>query len=153
AKPYVLVRPPAVHFAFAAGVASPESRTVRITSKATGLTFTATATTAKGGKWLAITPNSGNVPGTITASINTSVASTLTPGIYTGNIEVKVPGAAQEIHNVHVALRVPAPEDMAEFEIEPGGIVFKATLGGANPATQKVELEAEGVATIAWNAA
>ncbi len=151
-KPKVHVTPKALHFVVAGGVVSPSSRTLRIESKATGLSFTATATTAKGGAWLKISPSSGSVPGSLNVSVDTAVALTLAVGVYTGNIEVKVPGAAQEVHNVIVALKVGGAGEPIRLEVEPAGLAFVAKAGGPNPAPKKVKLEAEGAASLSWTA-
>lgn len=154
-RPRVRVSPRSVQFSFslATHVATPGSRAIQISSEASGLTFTASATTAAGGNWLAITPASGALPGTITASINATVANTLAVGTYTGNIQINTPGASQTVHNVHVALRVLSATQPPKLEVEPGGLLFSATAGGSNPASKNVKLEAEGAASIAWTAA
>ncbi len=151
-KPRAQVTPRALNFAAGQGKVSPDSRTLKIGSKGTGLKFTATATTAKGGDWLKITPSSGSVPGSITVSINSAVALALAPGVYTGNIEVKIAGAAQEVNNVLVALKVFGTGETPRLEVEPGGLAFTATAGGSNPQAKKLKLEAEGAASIAWTA-
>ncbi len=152
-KPRVFVRPKAMRFLFHlnGGFASPGSRTIEITGK-TSLPFTATAT-SQGGNWLTINPASGMVPGSITVSINGGVAGTLAPGWYTGNVEVKTPGAIKETHNVHVGLRVLAASEPARLDIDPGALAFHATAGLASPASQKITVRASGAASIAWTAA
>jgi uncharacterized protein (TIGR03437 family) len=118
----------------------------------TGPTFTATASTGKGGAWLLITPATGSIPGSITASVDPQVATGLAPGIYTGKIEVDVPGTAKETNTVHVALKVFSPDEKPRLDVDPAGVAFRATLGGSDPASQPVNLIPEGVASLAWTA-
>ncbi|MBI2816032.1 MAG: hypothetical protein HYX72_03745 [Acidobacteria bacterium] len=136
----------------ATGVVSPATRTIRINTTSTGLNFTATATTAKGGNWLKITPASGAVPGSITASVDAANATSLAPGLYTGAIEVKTPGAAKQLSTILVGLRVKSQDDKPHLELEPGGLAFNATVGGSGPSAKQVELQPEGAASLAWNA-
>ena len=154
-KPAAIVSPRELRFTAttgATGVVSPASRVINIRSTATGLNFSATATTSKGGAWLAITPLSGAVPGTITASVSAAIATKLAPGFYTGAIEVKVPGTQKELTTVHVRLKVFTPEEKTRLDVEPGGLSFSATLGGADPAAKPVKLVPEGVASLVWSA-
>ncbi len=151
AEPRVRVRPKVLQFSVAEGTVSPESRVLEVKSEAVGLTFTATAETARGGDWLNITNDSGAVPGEITVTVVSAVALALEPGVYTGNIEVMVPGAAKEVHNVHVALKVFGEEDTPRLKLRPGGMAFVAVEGGANPEAKEVELEPKGAASIVWN--
>lgn len=149
-KPVVVVSPRAITFTATGGTASPASRTINVSSKATGLTYAATASTAKGGDWLKITGASGAVPGTITA---TATPGTLAPGVYTGSIAVKISGATQETKNVTVALKVFGPNDAARLEVEPAAVAFTAVKGGSNPSAKTVKLEPEGITSLAWTAA
>ena len=154
-KPVVRVRPKVLHFTATpgtGGTVSPASLPVSVESTATGLTFTATASTGSGGNWLSITPLSGNVPGTITASVVASVATALAPGVYTGKIEVQVTGATQEVHNVLVTLKVFGPSDTPRLRVEPAAVSFVTSQGGSNPAAKPVRLRPEGAASIAWTA-
>ncbi|MCZ6492292.1 MAG: hypothetical protein O7A06_17395 [Acidobacteria bacterium] len=151
AEPRVRVRPKALQFSVAEGTVSPESRTLEVKSEAAGLTFTATVETARGGDWLSITPDSGAVPGEITVAVVSGVVLALEPGVYTGNIEITVPGAAKEVHNVHVALKVFGAEDTPRLKLRPGGMAFVAVESGANPEAKEVELEPKGAASIAWD--
>jgi len=134
------------------GTVSPASRTVHITSTTSGLSFTAAATTAKGGAWLKISPASGPVPSSITASVDASIATALAPGFYTGSITVTVAGAAKAVNPVHVGLKVFDTGEAPRLDIDPAGVAFKATLGGPDPGAQQVTLEPEGAASLAWTA-
>ncbi len=157
AKSSVVVQPRELIFTATGGVVSPPSLDVSVTSTATGLTFTATPSTGKGTNWLSVTPTTGGVTTSskFSASVLTSAIGSLLPGVYTGQIEVKVAGATQESKTVHVALKIFGPGESARLDADPDGVTFKGVQGGANPAAAKITLEAEGIgaAGIPWTAA
>ncbi|SRR5579871_962751 len=154
-QPVVHVHPKVMEFHFGQGVVTPASRDIHITSQATGLSFTAAASTASGGNWLSVSPTSGSITTSsfTTASVSASVAGTLAPGWYLGKIEIQTPGASQVTHDVVVALKVHGANESIELEVEPGGIGFSAVAGQSSPGPQSVLLEVEGGATLAWTAA
>ena len=152
----VRVRPRALRFTATpgeGGTVSPASLPVSIESDTEGLPFTASATTASGGDWLDIAPTSGPVPGEITASVVAAVATALAPGVYTGQIEVIVEGASQEVHTVQVTLKVFGPDDTPRLKVNPAAVSFVGSEGGADPASKPVRLRSEGAAAIDWTAA
>lgn len=151
-KPRVTVTPKSLSFTAVGGTATPASRTIKIDSASTGLSFTSKATTARGGNWLSVTPAAGSVPATLTASVTVG---SLAPGVYSATVEIKVPGAAQETCTVYVALKVAAAgtTETPHLELEPGALAFTGVRGGANPAAQKVNLEVEGATGVPWTAA
>ncbi len=83
------------------GSNAPPSQQVQVnTSSSSAVTFNATAYTADGGTWLAVTPATGNASGQAAGSLSVSVNPTgLAPGIYTGDINVSI-GAQLESVNV-----------------------------------------------------
>jgi len=148
-KPRVTVTPKSLSFTAVGGVVSPASRTIKIDSTSTGLSFTARATTAQGGNWLSVTPASGSVPATLTASVTVG---SLAPGVYSATVEIKVPGAAQETYTVYVALKVAAAgaTETPHLELEPGSLAFTGVRGGANPDPKTVKLQVEGASSVPW---
>ena len=151
----VRVRPRALRFTAtpgAGGTVSPASLPITIESATEGLTFTAEASTASGGDWLEIDPESGSVPGEISASVVASVATALAPGLYTGQIEVTIDGDLQAVHTIHVTLKVFGPDDTPRLVVNPAAVSFVGSEGGANPAAKSVRLHPEGTASIDWTA-
>ena len=149
-QPSVRVRPRALRFTATpgdGGTVSPASLPVTIESETAGLTFTALATTASGGNWLTIDPSSGPVPGEITASVVPAVATALAPGLYTGQIEVTIDGALQEVHTIHVTLKVFGPDDTPRLVVNPAAVSFVGSEGGADPAAKSVRLRQIGRAS------
>jgi uncharacterized protein (TIGR03437 family) len=163
AIPVVSVTPSAVGFDYADSVLTPPSGTVTVTSSSSGLSFTASASTAKGGNWLTVTPASGAVTtsSSVTVSVSGSVAAALSAGIYTGNITIKVPGAAKNTFTVLASLQVFPSGQTPFFVLEPGAVLFTAApsttapvspspiLPSSNP--QSVNLEVVGSTTLGWS--
>jgi len=145
----VQITPSAVEFCLCGGVLTPPSAAVQLTSRLTGLSFTATVVTAQGGNWLNVTPPAGTIPGTITVS---ATPGSLAAGVYTGAIFLSIKGAVTEQHNVPVTLRVSPLVEAPRLVVRPGAIAFQAVRGGANPAAQQVALEPHGAASIPFQA-
>jgi uncharacterized protein (TIGR03437 family) len=82
-----------------------QSRSLQI-GGTTGAAWTATATTSTGGAWLSISPGSGQIPASLTATINSA---SLKQGTYQGSITVQEPGATPLSSTISVMLEVTAP--------------------------------------------
>jgi len=151
--PVVSVTPPAVAFQFADGVLTPQSAPVSVTSTSSGLSFTASATTAKGGNWLTVSPASGAVSSSssVTVGVSSSVAASLSAGIYTGTVTIKVPGASKGTFTVLASLQVFPSGQTPFFELEPGALLFAGQPGATNPAAQSVNLLVVGSTSLAWS--
>jgi uncharacterized protein (TIGR03437 family) len=104
--PYLV--PGGVFFTSIAGATSgPPAQQVQVnTSSATAVAFNASTSTADGGTWLSVTPNTGNVSGQTSGSIVISVdPAGLAAGIYSGNVTVSI---GQLIESVNVTFVVSA---------------------------------------------
>ena len=64
----VHIAPPVVNFTSTDGTTAPASVAVRVRSRLSGLTFTATPSTSRGGDWLKISAMMSEIPGTIDVS-------------------------------------------------------------------------------------
>lgn len=128
---------------------SPASKTVTfITDSTTGYPYTTVASTALGGSWLSVSPASGTATGggTITVSVSPSVIAGLSPGFYSGEVQINFSGGSPNAHrSIGVGLRIYGPTDPPQLMVGPGGIGFAASVGGANPASQHVNVRAESV--------
>ena len=158
AIPVVAVTPGAVAFQFANGVLTPQSSKVSVTSGSSVLSFTASASTAKGGNWLTVSPASGTVTSSssVTAGVSSSVAASLSVGIYTGTVTIKVPGASKNTFTVLASLQVFASGQAPFFELEPGTLLFGGAPNAASPSTtspnpQSVSLLVIGSTTLGWS--
>ncbi|MDA0168687.1 hypothetical protein OJ998_06280 [Solirubrobacter taibaiensis] len=100
AGPTLSVTPSALSFWSTRGQGNPAPKTVDVANAGSGsLAYAAT----ENGSWLSITGASGNAPGAIKASINTSG---LAAGTYTAQITITAPGAADAPRTVPVTLTV-----------------------------------------------
>ena len=129
------VSQPAINVTAIAGVVSPSVQTISVTStNSTALTFLATASTNPVGlTWLAVTPNSGNTPNNLQATINPTG---LAVGVYTGSITVSSSTSGVPALTIPVTLTVYASTAVAT----PTTLTFTQAAGGAAPDSQSVQI-------------
>jgi hypothetical protein len=131
------------------GGANPLPQILTIPSTGTNFYYSAVATTATGGSWLAISNNTGcalcTTPGTITASITAGAA--LAAGTYTGQIVITSQYGTQSM-TVPVTLTVGAAAPF--FDNVQGQISFSIQTGGGNPPTQPVQIRDAGFGSLNW---
>ncbi|MBI4903867.1 MAG: BACON domain-containing protein [Acidobacteria bacterium] len=88
-SPTMVVSPTALTFDFQTGGSTPASQTLTVGATAGAsaalLNFSATFTTASGGSWLTVTPQSGTTPGSLTVSASPTG---LPLGTYSGTITI-----------------------------------------------------------------
>ena len=132
------------------GAVTPASAAVQITSIATGLTFSATASTVSGANWLSVTPASGSVPGTLSVSAD---ATGLAEGIYSGLVKVAIQGSISAERLVVVMLRVgTTPAQTPRLRTHPGAALFQMVQGASLPAPVQVSVLALGAPSISFSA-
>jgi hypothetical protein len=93
----------AVYFEYESGRTPVSSRTVKVYSSGSPLTFT---TAALGGSWLSVTPSGGTTPTNLTVSVD---ATGLASGRYTGTLSIAATGA--NTINLPVVLVVATGDD------------------------------------------
>jgi uncharacterized protein (TIGR03437 family) len=88
----IVATPASLSFGYTLNTAAPPAQTVQITATAPAgvgtlaiFPFTATASTTDGANWLSVTPPSGNVPGSVSVSVNPQG---LAVGNYTGTLTI-----------------------------------------------------------------
>jgi uncharacterized protein (TIGR03437 family) len=110
-SPTIIVSPASLApVTFQIGSANPQGQTVAVAIAGGGAAaFNATATTANGGNWLSVSPNTGATPQNIFVTINPAgLAASITP--YQGTISIVVAGATNSPLTLPIALTVtPAP--------------------------------------------
>ncbi len=79
------------------------TQSIALTPSTGALPFTVNVSTASGGNWLIVTPLNGAAPGNLDVSANPSG---LPPGLYSGTIQLSVPGAANPTINIPVTFTV-----------------------------------------------
>ncbi len=98
--PALAVTPASLAFSFSNGGAVPAAQTVSITNTGGGaLAWTASSNVY----WLAVSPASGNAPGSLTVSLNPA---NLAAGTYNGAVQISAAGAAGSPVSVAVTLTV-----------------------------------------------
>ena len=143
----VQISPPVINFTATNGTTAPASVDVRLHSRLSGLTFTATASTSSGGEWLIIDPDPamGEIPGTINVS---ATPGDLPTGIYIGLVMLEIDGTVMEERSIPVVLRIGTPAGLPRLRTRPGAVVFRATESGEDPAAAEVEVTAHGAFSI-----
>jgi uncharacterized protein (TIGR03437 family) len=126
AAPAPDLAPAGLFFTAVAGGTAAAAQAVQVnTSSTAAATFNASTSTADGGTWLSVTPNTGTASGQTAGSLSVSADPTsLAPGIYSGSVSVSI-GALLESVNV-------------TFVVQPAGA------SAARPATERFKPEAAG---------
>lgn len=128
----LLVGPSTLTFTYIGAGLQPSSQPLLVASSGAPLSFSASATTAAGGVWLAVGPAGGTTPATLTVSVNPAA---LAPGTYRGTIAVTAPGASNPTVLVGVNLIVRITSQVAA---DPSRLSFQYLTGGAAPPPQKL---------------
>jgi hypothetical protein len=104
--PLLSVNPTLLSFMLEAGGSPPSAQSVSVTSDvpSSGVPLAASASTATGGNWLAVSPAQSSTPGTFAVSIKPV---TLVPGVYTGSVVITSSTASNSPVTIPVTLTVP----------------------------------------------
>jgi len=140
--------PTSLSFSASAGSAAAGSRQVALTSNVAGLAWVASARTSSGGSWLSISPASGQIPASITVSVD---ATNLAAGTYQGSLDVTAPGASPSLVTIAVTFTVSAPLSR-NLSVQPASLSFQISAGGAPPPDQALRIENAGGGTLSWTA-
>ncbi len=102
------VSPASLNFAYTMGLVTPAAQTVQLSASGGIAPFTTSVATKDGGKWLTVTPASGNTPAALSVAVNPQG---LAAGSYTGTITVNSTSAiAQPLVTVNFTIaQVPKP--------------------------------------------
>jgi hypothetical protein len=130
------------------GGANPLPQVLSIASTGTNFNFyNASVSTSKGGSWLQLSSTSGvfGTPRAFTVSLN---ASTLPPGIYTGEI------IFSEYSTNTMAITVPVTLTVTScgpfFDSLPGLMSFSFPASSTNPPSQTVQIHPAGWGAVKW---
>lgn len=115
------------------GAATPPQIITVLNSGAGTLNFSASPSTVTGGNWLSVTQQSSSV----TVSVNPAG---LAAGDYYGQIKFTAQGAANSPQVASVVLNVLSPADSPGASVQPSGLIFVGTAGGANPAAKSLSI-------------
>ena len=152
--PIILVSQTGLTYQSVAGGGNPLSQDVAILNVGQGsMNWTATALTLSGNNWLSISPASGAVTtpfvsfSIATVSVNSS---SLAPGNYFGQIQVRADGASNAPQTISVVLNVFAPGTALAPELRPSGLVFIGSKDNT-PGSQTVAIANRGTVTFGYN--
>jgi uncharacterized protein (TIGR03437 family) len=144
--------PTSLTFSQVATAAAPANQTITLSVSGPNsgtLPFSAAAATDTGGSWLAVSPaTGGTAPGVVTVSIS-SLAASLAPGTYTGQVVLSSvtssnPGGKLV---VPVTLTVTSAPALAA---SPLGVTLTGNAGGANPTAQVMITSANSTGPLAF---
>jgi hypothetical protein len=121
-----------------------------VASTGANFNFSSAVYTASGGNWLTLS-NLGNGCCTTTETLTVGVdASTLTAGIYTGEIVLQQYFQQTMALTVPVTLTVIASGSAPFFDSLPGQISFSLATGAGAPAAQNLQIRNAGTGTLHW---
>jgi len=148
ATPTYRVTPATLSFSALAG-ANEANASLELRSSTPGLGYTARAT---GGTWLTVSPQTGQMPSTLTVTARTEG---LAAGTYTARIEITVPLANPSRTDITVTLTVTAsgpkltvPSQPLTFTVSEGGGAVSTALRAANEGSGSLTFQA--AATEPW---
>ncbi len=131
-------------FTQAQGGPVPPSQNVTLTSTGGSASFTAQVIPITGGNWLTLSTQSGTIStsGTLTASINPTVANTLSASAnpYTSQISLAFPGTSTPPITLNVNLTVTTQT----LTVTPQTLSFSYQVGGSTPASQPITVSTTG---------
>jgi len=146
ATPTIGFSPTAFTFTGGQGGTLPASQALVISNSGGGaLSWTVSANNTT---WLSLSPLSGTGAGSSTVTVNTAG---LAAGTYTGTITISAVGASNSPRTVPVTLTVTVAASPT-ISRSPATLTFSGTQGGANPASQAVNITNSGTGSLTWTA-
>ncbi len=130
-----------LQFQAVSGFPQPVPQSIAVANQGTGsLSFSANPSTLSGGSWLTVSSSSGTAGNSTPAAVNIQTnPAGLAPGVYFGRVDFTAQGAMNSPQSVEVVLTVSAASTSPGVSVSPVALNFVAS-GGANPATQSVEI-------------
>jgi PKD repeat protein/subtilisin family serine protease len=142
--PVIQVTPERLEFQAIQGEPNPEPKTLQITNAGGGtLAWSAAADVP----WLKLSPERGTAPSSLTVAVEISGLPVAT---HSGRITITATGASNSPLVVPVTLVIQPPPQPATIQVRPEQLNFRATLGGANPASQTLQISNIGGGIMNW---
>jgi hypothetical protein len=146
APPQLSVTPASLSFSATQGAGNPAAKSLAVANTGGGsLTFSA----SDDAPWLLVTPASGTAPQSLTVSADIAA---LPPGEHTAAVTVTSAGNQGSPATIPVTLNI-APAPPPALSVSPATLTFNATVGGAAPAAQTVNVTNSGGGSLTFNAA
>jgi len=128
-----------------AGTSGSSGNSIQAHDSSDSVSFTATATTNKGGNWLTVSPTSGTTPATVTASIDSGG---LAVGTYNGTITITP--ASGPVQTVSIRLDVINPQTLSAT---PSPVAFTYAQGAPAPDAKTVTVSTNSGPALSLSAA
>ena len=135
-SPTLIVSPSALSFYYEQGFPTPSPQTFSVSGGNTN--FTASASTAFGGKWLFINNVGGTTPDTLGVTVQPT---SLAPGTYTGTISIGSAGASNSPVSIPVTLTV---AKAGHLTASPASLSFDAQVGSPISQGQTITVSSTG---------
>ncbi len=133
-QPNIVLSQTGLSFGAVMGGSATPPQVITVENSGAGtLTFSAAASTFSGGNWLSVSSSSTSV----TVSVNPAG---LAAGAYYGQIKFVAQGAANSPQIASVVLNVVTPANSPGATVQPSGLIFVATAGGAIPAAKTLSI-------------
>jgi glucose/arabinose dehydrogenase/PKD repeat protein len=141
--PNLSVSPTSLSFSGGVGAPNPASKTVAVSNTGGGtLNFSA----SDDASWLTVTPATGTAPRDLTVSVDVSG---LAAGTHTATLRVESAGANGSPRLIPVTFTVEPPQPPV-LSVTPTSLSFSATVGGAQPAAQNLNIANTGGQTLSF---
>jgi hypothetical protein len=101
--------------------------------------------------WVSLSSSSGTAPSTVNVSVNTSG---LAAGTQKAKITLTGDGASNSPQTLEITLNLTQAQQPTQpvLQVKPGSLTFNATVNGANPAAQNLEITNGGGGALNWTA-
>ena len=153
-SPSIIASQKGLTFVASTGGGVPASQSFTIVNGGQGtLNWGVSASTLSGGNWLSVIPASGaSTAGNAGPPVQTSVnPAGLAAGDYYGQVQIRANGAANSPQSVTVVLTVRAPGAGTGSVVQPSGLLFTATTGGAASANQSFTLTTLSTSPVSFS--
>jgi len=141
-------------FQTVSGGAAPPPQTITVLNSGAGtLNFSVSTSTVSGGQgWLMVSPTSGSVNSSSSATVTVSInPAGLAPGDYYGQVQFSGTGISNSPQTASVVLNIaPAGADLGAF-LQTTGLIFVGRVGGANPAAKTVQVTNPSTKVLTFN--
>lgn len=142
--PQISVSPKNVSFSAAVGGSNPSSQTIRVRNSGQG---TLNYTITEDADWLTVSPASGTSTGNEVIHTLTVNTAGLATGTYSAVVSIADSNAVNSPETVNVTLTMGTTVPPA-IAVSPSSLTFNATVGGPNPATQRIRVQNSGGGTL-----
>lgn len=142
AQPDIQLSQTGLRFRAVSGGIATSPQTITVLNPGAGtLNFAASTSTTSGGSWLSVSPASGASSSSAASAVTvTANPAGLQPGNYYGMVQFSGTSAVNSPQAASVVLNVLSAENSPGAFVQPTGLIFAASAGGAAPAAQTLSI-------------